>query len=133
MCQDNFHREVVFCEKAPKAVGPYSQAICSGGFVFVSGQISAHPETGEIISRDIKTQTKRVLENLKNILEEAGSNINRVVKTTVFIKNMSEYSEVNEVYAEYFSDNPPARSCVEVSRLPKDVLVEIEAIAIIEE
>ncbi|GAB6088009.1 RidA family protein [Alkaliphilus crotonatoxidans] len=125
-------RKVVNTVKAPAAIGPYSQAVQVGNMLFVSGQIPFVPETMELVSQDIKEQTRQCLENLKAILEEGGFSFNDVVKTSVFIKDMNEFGQINEVYASYFTDNKPARACVEVSRLPKDVRVEIEAIAVIE-
>ena len=133
MCQHGLHKETISTDKAPKAIGPYSQAIRIGGFVYTSGQIPVYPETGELVKGDIELQTERVLENLKNLLEESGSGLENVIKTTVFIKDMNEFSRVNEVYRKFFSERQPARSCVEVSRLPKDVDVEIEAIAFVHE
>ncbi len=115
-------------DKAPLAIGPYSQAIVIDNIVFTSGQIPVNPLTGEI-PEGIEAQTNQVFENLKNLLEASGTSINKVVKTTVFIKNMDEFSVVNKIYESYFKKPYPARSCVEVSRLPKDVLVEVEAIA----
>ncbi len=125
-------RKVINTPKAPAAIGPYSQGVQVGNLLFISGQIPFNPETMELVSQDIKEQTKQSLENLKAILEEAGLSLNNVVKTSVFIKDMNEFAQINEVYASYFSDNKPARACVEVARLPKDVRVEIEAIAAIE-
>jgi 2-iminobutanoate/2-iminopropanoate deaminase len=122
-------KEAVLTDRGPKPIGPYSQAIKSGGLLFLSGQISIDPKTGEVIADSVAQQTARVLENVKGIVEAAGSSMNHVVKTTVFLKNMADFSAMNEVYARYFSAAPPARSTVEVARLPKDVLVEIEAIA----
>jgi len=122
--------EVVKTNKAPEAIGPYSQAIVTGSFVYTSGQIPINPQTGEVVDGGIEEQAKQVLENLKNVLEAAGSSLNKVVKTTVFIKDMDSFAKVNEVYAKYFSEPYPARSCVEVSKLPKGVLIEIEAVAI---
>jgi 2-iminobutanoate/2-iminopropanoate deaminase len=119
----------VSTDKAPGAIGPYSQAIVTGGLVFTSGQIPIVPETGKIVEGDIEEQTRQAIENLKQVLEAAGSSLEKVVKTTVFIKNMSDFASVNAIYAEFFSDPFPSRSCVEVARLPKDVLVEIEAVA----
>jgi len=123
-------REVIATENAPKAIGPYSQAIRANGLVFASGQIPIHPPTGEIVQGDITVQTERVLKNVAAILEAAGTSLERVVKTTVFLKNMSEFGQMNEVYAKFFGTHPPARSTVEVARLPKDVLVEIEVVAL---
>jgi 2-iminobutanoate/2-iminopropanoate deaminase len=122
-------RDVVLTDRGPKPIGPYSQAIRTNGFLFVSGQVALDPKTGEITSADIRQQTERVLENLKGILEAAGSNLHHVVKTTVFLKDMNDFATMNEVYARYFTSAPPARSTVQVSRLPKDALVEIEVIA----
>lgn len=123
-------QEVISTDKAPAAIGPYSQAIKHGGFVFASGQIPLDPVSGQVVAGDIKVQTTQVLNNLQAVLTAAGSSLVQVVKTTVFIKNMNEFADFNEVYAGYFGQKPPARSTVEVARLPKDVLVEIEAIAI---
>lgn len=116
--------------KAPSAIGPYSQAIICGNMVYTSGQIPVNPETGEVVSGGIEGQTERVLENLKAVLEAAGSSLQQVVKTTVFIKSMNDFAAVNAVYARYFKEPYPARSCVEVARLPKDVGIEIEAVAV---
>lgn len=114
--------------KAPQAIGPYSQAIVSGDLVFVSGQLPINPDTGVISATDITTQTEQIIKNIKAILEEAGSSLSKVVKTTCYITNMLDFRAFNEVYAEYFTEKP-ARACVEVSKLPKNALVEIEAIA----
>ncbi|MFR3910380.1 MAG: RidA family protein [Clostridium paraputrificum] len=124
------NKEVIFTEKAPKAIGPYSQAQKVGDLLFTSGQIPLNPSTGELVT-EIKAATKQSLENVKAILEAAGTSLENVVKTVVYIKDMNDFGEVNEVYGGYFKENAPARSCVEVARLPKDALVEIEAIAII--
>jgi 2-iminobutanoate/2-iminopropanoate deaminase len=124
-------KEVINTVKAPAALGPYSQAIKVGDTIYVSGQIPFIPETMELISEDVKEQTKQSLENVKAILEEAGASFNDVVKATVFIKDMNDFVKINEVYAEYFTENKPARACVEVARLPKDVKVEIEVIAVV--
>ncbi|MBS6600792.1 MAG: RidA family protein [Clostridium sp.] len=121
-------KEIVYTDNAPQAIGPYVQAQIIGDLVFTSGQIPLVPATGELIT-EIKAATKQSLENVKAILEEAGSSLDKVVKTVVFIKNMDDFALVNEVYGEYFVNNKPARSCVEVARLPKDALIEIEAIA----
>lgn len=125
-------RTLVKTDKSPKAIGPYSQAIKVGNMVYTSGQIPLVPETMEIISENVEEQTKQVLKNLEAVLIEAGSNLNQVIKTTVFIKDMNDFTTINGIYGDFFKDNKPARSCVEVARLPKDVKVEIEAIAIVE-
>ncbi|HEX2666590.1 MAG TPA: RidA family protein [Candidatus Acidoferrum sp.] len=122
-------RDVVLTDKGPKPIGPYSQAIRSNGFLYVSGQVALDPTTGEFVGTDIRQQTQRTLENVKGILEAAGSNMHHVVKTTVFLKDISDFAAMNEVYARFFTQAPPARSTVEVARLPKDALVEIEVIA----
>jgi len=122
-------KSVISTNNAPAAIGPYSQAIKVGNFVFVSGQIPIIPATGEILRGDIKLQTRQVLENLKNILEAAGSSLDNVVKTTVFMKDLNDYTAINDVYKEFFSNKPPARAAVQAARLPRDVGVEIEAIA----
>ena len=123
-------REIISTKDAPKAIGPYSQAVKANGFIFVSGQIAIDPATQQVITGDVGAQTDRVLRNLSEILEAAGSGLGKVVRATVFLKNMSEFGTMNEVYGKYFSSAPPARSTVEVSRLPKDVLVEIDVIAL---
>ena len=117
---------------APKALGPYAQAIVAGGMVYCAGQIPLDPANGNIVSGGVAEQTERVLENLRAVLKAAGSDLDRAVKTTVFIKNMNDFAAMNEVYGrpEYFGPNPPARSTVEVARLPRDVLVEIEVVAL---
>ncbi|CAG8436173.1 9500_t:CDS:2 [Diversispora eburnea] len=121
---------VISTEKAPAAIGPYSQAIVANGFIFVSGQIPVVPAVpGSIISDDIKEQTHQVIRNLSNVLQAADSSLSEVVKTTVFLKDMNDFMAMNEVYKECFGNHQPARACVEVARLPKDVKVEIEAIA----
>ncbi|OLB26308.1 MAG: reactive intermediate/imine deaminase [Acidobacteria bacterium] len=122
-------RDVVLTDKGPKPIGPYSQAIRANGFLYVSGQVALDPKTGEFVGTDIQQQTERTLENVKGILEAAGSNMHHVVKTTVFLKDINDFSAMNEVYAKFFALAPPARSTVEVARLPKDALVEIEVIA----
>lgn len=116
--------------KAPAAIGPYSQAVMAGDFIFVSGQLPVDPSTGNFPSEDIKILAKQSLNNIKSILEEAGSSMNKVVKTTVFLKDLSDFAAVNEVYASFFSGTFPARSCFEVSSLPKGARLEIEAIAV---
>jgi 2-iminobutanoate/2-iminopropanoate deaminase len=123
-------KKVIFSDEAPKAIGPYSQAIQSGNLLFVSGQIPINPATGEI-SGDISEQTRRVLENLKSILLAAGATSTDVLKTTVFLKNLDDFNAMNAVYGEYFAGDAPARSSIEVSRIPRGALVEIEAIAVI--
>ncbi|MBA4549297.1 RidA family protein [Thermoactinomyces intermedius] len=115
-------------EKAPQAIGPYSQAVVTGEWIFTSGQIPLTPE-GELVGGGIEEQTRQVLENVKSVLEAAGSGLEQVVKTTIFLKDMNQFQTVNEIYGGYFKEHQPARSCVEVSRLPKDVLIEIEVIA----
>lgn len=124
------NKTIISTDKAPAAIGPYSQAIAVGDMIFTSGVIPIIPETGELETGDIEAQAKQAIGNLINLLEAAGSNANSVVKTTVFIKDMNDFAAINEVYATFFTDNYPARSCVEVARLPKDVLIEIEAIAL---
>ena len=123
-------RAVIATKNAPQAIGPYSQAIKANGFTFVSGQIAIDPATQHVVAGDIAAQTDRVLRNLSNILDAAGSGLGKVVRSTVFLKNMSDFGAMNEVYSKYFSTEPPARSTVEVARLPKDVLVEIDVIAL---
>jgi len=123
-------REVIATKSAPQAIGPYSQAIKAGGLVFCSGQIALDPGSGAIVAGDVAQQTERVLQNLAAVLAAAGSGLDRVVKTTVFLKNMSDFAAMNEVYGRYFKTAPPARSTVEAARLPKDVLVEIDVIAL---
>lgn len=120
---------VISTKNAPAAIGPYSQAVKVGNFVFVSGQIPIIPASGELVQGDIKHQTRQVLENLKHILEAAGSSLDKVVKTTVFMKDLDDYAGINDVYRAYFPNKPPARAAVQAARLPKDVGVEIEAIA----
>jgi len=123
-------RQVVATDNAPKAIGPYSQAIKANGFVFVSGQIAFDPATQQIIDGDVAAQTDRVLQNLSAILTAAGSSVAQVVKTSVFLKYMADFGAMNEVYARYFGDAPPARSTVAAAGLPRDVLVEIDVIAL---
>ena len=119
-------REVIATNDGPKAIGPYSQAIRANGFVFVSGQVAIDPATQQVISGDVAAQTERVLRNLAGILKAAGSELGKVVRSTVFLKNMGDFAAMNEVYGRYFQQEPPARSTVEVARLPKDVLIEID-------
>ena len=122
-------KTIIATEDAPKAIGPYSQAVAYNGVLYCSGQIPLDPATGLIVEGDVAVQTVRVLENLKAVLEAAGSSFGKVVKTTVFLKDMNEFAKVNEVYAQYFGESLPARATVEVARLPRDVRVEIDAIA----
>jgi len=123
-------REIISTKDAPQAIGPYSQAIKANGFIFTSGQIAIDPATQQVIVGDAAAQTDRVLRNLSEILEAAGSGLGKVVRATVFLKDMGDFAAVNAVYGKYFSTAPPARSTVEVARLPKDVLVEIDVIAL---
>jgi 2-iminobutanoate/2-iminopropanoate deaminase len=125
-------RDVISTPAAPKAIGPYSQAIRANGLVFVSGQVAFDPATQQIIVGDIAAQTDRVIKNLSAILAAAGTGLDKVVRSTVFLKNMGDFAAMNEVYGKYFTAAPPARSTVEVARLPKDVLVEIDVIALAE-
>jgi 2-iminobutanoate/2-iminopropanoate deaminase len=121
--------EVVATKDAPQAIGPYSQAIKSGGFLFSSGQIAIDPATGQVIEGDVAAQTERVMKNLAAILKAAGLGLNKVVKTTVYLKSMGDFATMNEIYGKHFGEHRPARSTVEVARLPKDVLVEIDVTA----
>ena len=125
-------KEIISTTKAPAAIGPYSQAVKLNNMIYTSGMIPLVPETMQVVEGGVQQQTKQVLENLKALLESAGSSLDKVVKTTVFIKDMNEFPKINETYAQFFAANPPARSTVEVARLPKDVLVEIECIAYID-
>jgi 2-iminobutanoate/2-iminopropanoate deaminase len=124
-------KKVIQTEKAPKAIGPYSQAIQAGNFLFLSGQIPLDPKTGELVKGDIRKQTQQVLENIKGILVSQGLGMENVVKVTIFLKDIANFNQVNEVYATYFPSSPPARSTVEVAKLPRDAEIEIEALAII--
>jgi 2-iminobutanoate/2-iminopropanoate deaminase len=127
-------KKIIYTKNAPQPIGPYSQTIKLSGeksLIYTSGQIAIDPPSGVIIDGDIKTQTRRVMENIKALLEEAGTDLSHVIKTTVFLKSMDEFADMNEVYAEYFGNSKPARSTVEVARLPKDAKVEIEVIAYI--
>lgn len=124
-------RTIVATDKAPGAIGPYSQAVQTGSMVFVSGQLAIDPATGELVTTDIRQETHQALTNLEAILVAAGSSLKNVVKTTVFIADMDQFAEINAVYAEFFKEDPPARACVEVARLPKDANVEVEAIALL--
>lgn len=125
-------KKIVSTPKAPAAIGPYSQAVIAGGMLYTSGMIPIDPETNTLVQGDVCVQARQAIGNLKNLVEASGSSMDKVVKTTVFIKNMEDFAQINEVYKEFFTDNFPSRSCVEVARLPKDVLIEIEAIAIVE-
>lgn len=122
-------KEVINTNNAPEAIGPYSQVVIVGDFVYTSGQIPLNPATGELVT-DIKLATKQSMENIKAILEEAGTSLNNVVKTSIFLKDLNDFEAVNEVYGTYFIENKPARSCVQVAKLPKDAVIEIEAIAV---
>lgn len=124
-------KKVIETANAPAAIGPYSQAVVHNGLAFLSGQIPLDPATGELVKGDVAVQTERVLKNIEGLLEACGSSINNVVKTTVFLKDMNEFGAMNTVYARHFAVNPPARSTVEAARLPRDVRVEIDAIAIV--
>jgi 2-iminobutanoate/2-iminopropanoate deaminase len=126
-------KEIVQTEHAPHAIGPYSQAVKVNGLVFASGQIPIDPGTGQFVEGGIKEQTKQVLTNLAAVLDAAGSGLNRVVKTTVFLADMQEFAAMNEVYGQFFAEEPPARATVEAARLPRDARVEIEAIALVGE
>ncbi|MEJ8554280.1 RidA family protein [Tepidibacter sp. Z1-5] len=125
------NNQIIHTDNAPKAIGPYSQAVKAGNLLFVSGQVPFDPATMEVVEGGVKEQTARSLESVKAILAEAGATFADVVKSTVFIKDMNEFGQINEVYAEYFGENKPARACVEVARLPRDVKVEIEVIAVV--
>ena len=122
-------KEIVHTDRGPKPIGPYSQAVKANGFLYLAGQVALDPKTGELTGSDIRQQTERTLENVKGILEAAGSNLHHVVKTTVFLKDLNDFAAMNEVYGRFFTAAPPARSTVQVSRLPKDALLEIEVIA----
>lgn len=124
-------RSIISTSKAPAAIGPYSQAVRLGNLVFTSGQIPADPASGEIVPGGVEAQARQALKNLEEVLNAAGASLSSVLKTTLFIKNMDDFAIINEIYAKFFGAEQPARSCVEVSRLPKDVLVEIEAVAYI--
>lgn len=122
-------RTVIAPEKAPKAVGPYSQGIAFGDFIYTSGQLPLNPAT-DTMPEGIEAQTKQSLDNVKAVVEAAGSSLDKVVKVTIFVKDLNDFSKVNAIYATYFTKNPPARSCVQVARIPKDALIEIEAVAV---
>ena len=123
-------REIIETKNAPAPIGPYSQAVRANGFLFVSGQIPIRPETGQVVEEGIAAQTHQVLKNLSAILDAAGTGMTKVVKTTVFLSNLDDFSEFNRVYAEYFGNVRPARATVQIARLPREVLVEVEAIAV---
>jgi 2-iminobutanoate/2-iminopropanoate deaminase len=123
-------RSAISTPEAPKAIGPYSQGIKANGFVFVSGQVAIDPTSQQVVNGDVAAQTERVIKNLSGILKAAGTSLDQVVRSTVFLKSMNDFAAMNEVYGKFFAANPPARSTVEVSRLPKDVLVEIDVIAL---
>lgn len=124
-------KEIITTDKAPKAIGPYSQAVRAGDFIFVSGQIPMDPGCGELVAGDIGAQTERVLDNIRAVLQAAGADMDRVIKCTVFLASMDDFATMNEVYGRFFPENYPARAAVEVSRLPKGVGVEIEAVAFV--
>ena len=126
-------KEIIVTKKAPAAIGPYSQAVKVGEFIFVSGQLPIDPSTGKLVGGDIENQTRQCLENLKSILEAAGSSLDKTVKVTVFLKDMDDFSEINKVYKQYFTKDFPARCCIEVAKLPMDTGVEIEATAVCKE
>jgi 2-iminobutanoate/2-iminopropanoate deaminase len=130
LLMEEFMRDVIATKDAPQAIGPYSQAIRAGGMIFTSGQIAIDPATSQVIEGDVRAQTEQVLKNLSAILAAAGSGMDKVARCTVFLKSMGDFAAMNEVYGKYFKAAPPARSTVEVARLPKDVLVEIDAIAL---
>jgi 2-iminobutanoate/2-iminopropanoate deaminase len=123
-------KRVIRTDEAPAAIGPYSQAVIAQGWVFAAGQVALDPRTGQLVTGDVRAQTKRVMENLKAVLGAAGSSMDRVVKTTVFLRDLNDFGVMNEIYGEYFQENPPARSTVQVAKLPRDAAVEIEAIAL---
>lgn len=123
-------KEIISTTHGPKAIGPYSQAIKANGFIFVSGQVAFDPGTGQLVEGDVARQTERVMENLKGILEAAGSSLHKAVKTTVYLKDMNDFAAMNEAYGRYFPSAPPARATVEVARLPRDARVEIDAVAL---
>lgn len=125
-------KTIISTPKAPAAIGPYSQAVLVNGMLFTSGVIPIDPETNILVQGDVETQARQAIGNLKNLIEASGSSMEKVVKTTVFIKDMNDFGKINDIYKELFTSDFPARSCVEVARLPKDVLIEIEAIAVVE-
>jgi 2-iminobutanoate/2-iminopropanoate deaminase len=123
-------KRMIKTEQAPAAIGPYSQAIVANGFVYAAGQIPLDPRTGQLVPGDIRIQTKRVMENIKAVLDAAGSSMDKVVKTTVFLRDLNDFGIMNEIYGEYFKENPPARSTVQVGKLPREAAVEIEVVAL---
>ena len=123
-------KRIVRTEQAPQAIGPYSQAVVAGGFVYVAGQLALDPNTGQLVPGDVRIQTKRVMENIKAILEGAGSSMAGVVKTTVFLRDLNDFGAMNEIYGSYFQEDPPARSTVQVAKLPREGAVEIEVVAV---
>jgi len=124
-------KRIVRTEEAPQAIGPYSQAVVAGGFVYVAGQLALDPGTGQLVPGDVRIQTKRVMENIKAILGSAGSSLASVVKTTVFLRDLNDFGTMNEIYGSYFQEDPPARSTVQVAKLPRDGAVEIEVVALV--
>mgnify|MGYP001524134433 FL=1 len=125
-------KTIISTSKAPAAIGPYSQAVLVNGMLFTSGVIPIDPETNTLVEGDVTVQARQAIGNLKNLIEASGSSMDKVVKTTVFIKDMNDFGKINDIYKDFFTSDFPARSCVEVARLPKDVLIEIEAIATVE-
>lgn len=125
-------KTIISTPKAPAAIGPYSQAVLVNGMLFTSGVIPIDPETNTLVQGDVEAQARQAIGNLKNLIEASGSSMEKVVKTTVFIKDMNDFGKINDIYKKFFTSDFPARSCVEVARLPKDVLIEIEAIAVVE-
>ncbi len=125
-------KTIISTPKAPAAIGPYSQAVLVNGMLFTSGVIPIYPETNTLVEGDVTVQARQAIGNLKNLIEASGSSMDKVVKTTVFIKDMNDFGKINDIYKDFFTSDFPARSCVEVARLPKDVLIEIEAIATVE-
>jgi 2-iminobutanoate/2-iminopropanoate deaminase len=124
-------KEIIATDRAPKAIGPYSQAVKLGNLLFTSGQVPLDPQSGQMVTGDIKAQVRRVMDNLREILEASGTSLDHVLKTTCYLRNMDDFSAMNEVYADYFPKTPPARSCIQAARLPRDCDVEIDAIAVV--